>query len=102
MGRSTGDDLVGVGCDALPVKGWGDNAALANVDRVVGGDEALAEQNLHTADSTLFDEGWSLVDENFADVFGIIQEHNGSAHETVVGYRAIGSLEVLEEANWLA
>src|SRR5262249_27890489 len=41
------DDLVGVCGDALAVEGGGDDAALADVDGVVGGDEAFAEQDLH-------------------------------------------------------
>ena len=56
VGGGDGDDLVCVGGDALAVEGGGGDAALADVDGVVGGDEAFAEEDLHAADGALFDE----------------------------------------------
>jgi hypothetical protein len=51
-----GDDLVAIGGDALAMEGGRGDAALADVDGVVGGDEAFAEEDLHAADGALFDE----------------------------------------------
>ena len=96
------DDLVGVGVDALAVKGRCDDAALTLVDGVVGGDEAFAEKNLHAADGALFDEGGGLVDEDLADVLGVVNEDDGGAHEAVVGDVAVGLEEVLEEEDGAA
>ena len=94
-----GDDLVCVGGDALAVEGRRGDAALTLVDRVVGGDEAFAEQDLHAADGALLDEAGGLVDEDLADVFGVVDEDDGRAHEFVVGDVAVGFEEVLEEED---
>ncbi len=59
-----GDDLVGVGGDALAVEGGSGDAALADVDGIVGGDEAFAEEDLHAADGALFDVAVGVVDED--------------------------------------
>src|SRR6266700_699362 len=49
VGLGDGDDLVSVGCDAVTMEGGSGDAALADVDGIFRGDEALAEQDLHAA-----------------------------------------------------
>ncbi len=102
LGVCAGYDLVSVGGDALAVEGGGDDAALALVDGIVGGDEAFAEEDLHAADGALFDEAGGLVDENFTDVFGVVDEDDWGAQEAIVGDVAVGLKEVLEEADGVA
>lgn len=97
-----GDDLVGVGGDALAVEGRGDDAAVAHVDGVVGGDEPFAEEDLHAADGALLHEGRGLRDEDLLDEGGVVDEDDGRAHEAVVGDGAVGAMQVLEEADGLA
>src|SRR6266851_791809 len=86
----------------LAVEGRGGDAALTHVDGVVGGDEAFAEEDLHAADGALLDEAGGLVDEDLADVVGIVDEDDGRAHEAVAGDVAVGPEEVLEEADGVA
>src|SRR5579871_155038 len=102
MGGGADDDLVAVGGDALAMKGWRGDAALTDVDGVVGGDEAFAEEDLHAADGALFDEGGGLSDEDFANVVGVVNEDDRRAHEAVVGDVAISAEKVLEEENGAA
>ncbi len=102
LGVGAGYDLVSIGGDALAVKGRGGDAALTLVNGVVGGDEAFAEQDLHAADGALFDEARGLVDEDLADVVGVVDEDDGGAEELVVGDVAVGFEEVLEEADGVA
>ena len=97
-----GDDLIGVACDALAVEGGGDDAALLLVDGVVGGDEAFAEQDLHALEGALADEASGLGDEDLVDPVGVVHKNNGGAHEAVVGDRAEGVVEVLEEWDGFA
>jgi hypothetical protein len=98
----TGYDLVSVGGDALAVEGGGRNATLTHVDGIVGGDEAFAEEDLHATDGALFDEGRGLIDEDLADVFGVVDEDDGCAHEAVVGDVAVGLQEMFEEEDGTA
>ena len=70
-----------------------------DVDGVVGGDEAFAEKDFHAADGALLDEAGGLVDEDLADVVGVVDEDDGRAHEAVVGDGAVGGVEVLEEED---
>ncbi len=102
VGGGDGDDLVGVGGDALAMEGGRGDAALADVDGIFGGDEAFAEEDLHAADGALFDEAVGVVDEDFSDVVGVVDEDDGRAHEAVVGDVAVGLEEVLEEADGVA
>ncbi len=95
-------DLAGICGDALTVEGGRGDLALAHVDRVVGGDKALAEKDLHALEGAFFDEGGGLVDEDFADVLGLVGEDDPGAEEGVAGGRAEGALEVLEEADGIA
>jgi hypothetical protein len=97
-----GDDLVSVGGDALAVEGGCGDLALADVDGIVGGDEAFAEEDLHAADGALFDEGGGLGDEDLADLLGVVDEDDGGAHEAVLGDVAVGFEEVLEEEDGAA
>jgi hypothetical protein len=72
---------------------------LADVYGVVGSDEAFAEEDLHAADGALFDEAGGLIDEDFADVLGVVDEDDGCAHEAVVGDVAVGGVEMFEEED---
>lgn len=96
-----GYDLIGIGGDALAVEGRGGDAALADVDGIVGGDEAFAEENLHAADGALLDEGGCLGDEDLANVIGFVDEEDGCTHEAVVGDGAVSAVEILEEPDGL-
>jgi hypothetical protein len=69
------------------------------VDGVIGGDEAFAEEDLQAADGALLDEAGGLIDEDLTDVFGVVDEDDGRAHEAVVGYVAVGAEEVFEEED---
>ena len=102
LGGGGGDDGVGVGCDALAVEGGGGDAALTDVDWVVGGDEALAEEDLHALEGALADEGRGLIDEDFADVLGVVDEDDVGVEELVLGDVAEGLVEVLEEQDGAA
>jgi len=102
VGGGTGDDLVSVGSNALAMEGRGDDTALADVDGIVGGDEAFAEEDLHAADGALLDEGGGLGDEDLANVVGVVDEDDRRAHEAVVGDVAIGAEEVFEEEDGAA
>ncbi len=97
-----GDDLAGVGIDAVAVEGRGNDAALLDVDGVVGGDEAFAEQDLHAAEGSLADEAGGLGDEDLVDPVGVVDEDDGGAEEAVVGDVAEGFVEVLEEGDGFA
>ena len=99
VGGGDGDDLVSVGGDALTMKGRCGDAALADVDGVVGGDEAFAEKDLHAADGALLDEACGVADEDVLDIAGIVDEDDGGAHEAVLGDVAVGSEEVFEEKD---
>ena len=95
-------DLSGVGRDALAVKCGRGDAALAHVDRVVGGDEAFAEQNLHAAERALFDEAAGLVDQDFVDPLRVVDEDDERAHEAVVRDGSEACVQVFEERNGFA
>ncbi len=97
-----GDDLICVGGDALAMEGRRGDLALADVDGVVGGDEAFAEQDLHAAHGALLDEAGGLVDEDLADVLGVVDEDDGGAEEAIVSDVAVGAVEVLEEQDGAA
>jgi len=99
VGCGAGYDLVSVGGDALAMEGRGGDAALADVNGIVGGDEAFAEEDLHAADGALLDETGALIDEDLADVFGVVDEDDGGAHEAIVGDVAVGGVEVFEEED---
>src|SRR6266478_6214006 len=102
MGLRDGDDALSVGGDALAMEGGSGDAALTFVDRIFGGDEALAEEDLHAADGTLLDEVCSVGDEDLLDVAGVVEEDDGGAHETVVGDVTVGFEEIFEEADGMA
>ena len=53
-------------------------------------------------EGALLDEGGCLVDEDFADVFGVVDEDDGRAEEAVVGDGAEELVEVFEEADGFA
>src|ERR1700694_3587950 len=94
-----GDDLVSVGGDPLAVEGWSGDLALADVDGVVGGDEAFAEEDLHASDGALLHVAMGVVDEDVLDVARVVDEDDGSAHEFVLGDVAVGPEEMLEEED---
>ena len=102
MGCGDGDDLSSVGGDALAMEGGGGDAALADVDGVVGGDEAFAEKYLHATDGTFFDEVGGVGNEDVLDVSGVVDEDDRSAHETVVGDVAVCFVKVFEEPDGIA
>src|SRR5271170_7202862 len=97
-----GDDLVAIGGDALAMEGGRGDLALTDVDGIVGGDEAFAEEDLHAADGALLDEAGGLVDEDLPDVVGVVDEDDGGAEEAIVGDVAVGLEEMLEEADGVA
>ena len=101
-GGGGGDDLGGVGSDALAMEGGGGDAALAEVEGLLGGDEAFAEEELHALDGALLGEGGDLGDEDLADVVGLVDEDDGGAEELVLGDVAVGAVEVLEEEDGAA
>ena len=70
VGGGDSDYLVGVGGDALAVEGGCDDAALADVERFFGGDEAFAEEELHAADGALFAVAVGVVDEDVVGCSG--------------------------------
>ncbi len=78
------------------------NAALTHMKRLFGGDEAVAEEDLHAPHGALFHERTRLCDKDLANVFGVVDEDNGRAHEAVVGDVAVGLVEVLEEQDGAA
>src|SRR6202034_1949249 len=94
--------LVSVGGDALAVKGGSHDAALTPMDGIVGGDQTFAKQDLHATDGAFLDEAGRLVDENFADVVGIVDEDDESAEELVTSDVAIGFEEVFKEEDGMA
>ncbi len=102
VGGGDGDDLIGVGVDALAMEGGCGDATLAEVDGFFGGDEAFAEEDLHAADGALFAVAVGVVDEDVLDVAGVVDEDDGGAHEAVLGDVAVGFVEVLEEADGVA
>ncbi len=102
MVGSDGDNTASVGVDALAVEGRGGDLSLADVDGVVGGDEAFAEEDLHATYGALFDVAVGVVDEDVLDVAGVVDEDDGGAHEAVLGDGAVGLEEVLEEENGAA
>ena len=95
---------IGIGGDALPVKGGRGDAPLAHVEGALAGDEAFAEQDLHAALRALLDHLLRMVDENLADEVGMIDEDDVLPAQLVVCDAAVGGGEVLEEKDgvgWL-
>ena len=78
------DDGGGVCLDALAMEGWRGDAAMALVGFAVGGDEAFAEQDLHALLGALFDEELRLVDEDFADVAGVVEQDDVLPEKAIV------------------
>ncbi len=100
-GVGTLDDLTRIALDALAMKGGRGDAASALVGLAVGGDEALAEQDLHALLRAVLAEGRGLVDEHFADV-GRIVEKNDVAEEDAVMRGPAEAAQVLEQQNRIA
>ena len=99
--RGECDDLLPVALDALAMEGRCGDAACALMGFSVGGDQPFAEQNLHALLRAVFAEGSGLVDEDFADVGGIIeQDHVVEENAVVCG--AAESAQVLEEQDGIA
>jgi hypothetical protein len=97
-----GNDLAGVGGDALAVKGGRHDAALAHVEGLFGGDEAFAEGELHALDGALLGEAGALGDEDFADIVGLVDEHDGGVEDAVAGHIAVGLPQVFKEEDGAA
>ena len=94
-------NLAGIALDALPMKCRGSNAAAASVRLSVRGDEPLAEQDFHALLGAVFAEGSSLVDQHFADVAWIVEQHHVSKEDAVMCGAAVAS-QVFEQQNRIA
>jgi hypothetical protein len=98
-GQGRLDDLTGIALNTLAMECWCGDTALLHMKRLIRGDQALAEQNLHAIDSALFDEACALRHQNFANVFGLVDEDDRRAQEHVVGDVSVGPQQVLEQQN---
>ena len=95
----TAHDLVGIACDALPVKGRGCELSLTHMNRIVRGDQTLTEQHLHTLHGAFLDEAGCLVDKNLANPIGVIDNDDQHSKETVVADAAKNLVKVREERD---
>src|SRR5262245_53139521 len=99
MTRGTRNNLVGISGNALTMKRWRNDAALANVNGIIGSDEPFAKKDLHAPDRAFLYEGGGLCDQNLTDVVRIVKKDDRCAHEAIVGDGAVGAMKVLEQQN---
>ncbi len=69
--RGALDHDIGIGRDALAMKGRRGNAPLAHVEGALAGDQAFAKQDSHPALRALLDHLLRVVDQHLADELGI-------------------------------
>ena len=75
--------------DALAMKCRGRDPPLPPVKFALAGDQSLSQQDFHAVLGALFDERRGLRDKDFADQFGIVDEHNIAAAQLVMGHGSI-------------
>ena len=90
---------IGIGGDALAMEGRRGDAPLAHVEGALAGDEAFAEQDLHAALGALLDHLLRMVDQDFADEVGMVDEDDVLPAQLVVRDAAVGGGEVFEEQD---
>jgi len=95
------DDLPGVALNALAVEGRCGNAAGAVVGFAVGGDEAFAEQDFHALLGAVFPERGGFIDEDLANVGGLVEQNNVVKEDFVVGGAAVAA-QVLKQQDGIA
>ena len=83
---------------ALAMEGRRGDAAAALVRLAIGGDKTFAEQDLHALLGAVFAERCGFVDEHFADVGRVVEQHYITKQDAVMGGTAVAA-QVLEEQN---
>ncbi len=95
------DDRVRIAHDALAMKGRSHHLALSHVNRIVGCDQPLPQQDLHPLQGPLLHKRATLVDENLADICRIVHEHDVRPHEAVLGDWPVRRLQVFKQPDRL-